>query len=161
MAFEDAVTAAKDKLPDITPTPPGFHSQASAYEVKSRLQWGEPGLTIVDVRDHDAFNQCRITGAISIPQEDLQEIGSFALLDRRDIYVYGESDDDTAAAANQLRELGFDRVAEMKGGLAAWKEIGGALEGPGSDQAPSRGAYNVGDRLREFAQVKAKERSMQ
>lgn len=158
--FEDAVATAKDKLPNVTPTPPGFHPQANAYEVKSRLQWGEPGLTLVDVRNHDDFNQCRIMGAISIPQEDLAEIASFALLHKRDIYVYGASDDETTAAANQLREMGFERVAELKGGLAAWKEISGPMEGPGSDQPPSAGAYNVGDRLREFAQVKARERSM-
>lgn len=158
--FEDAVTSAKDKMPNVTPVPPGFHSEATAYEVKSRLQWGEPGLTIVDVRDHDAFNHCRILGAITLPMDKLEEIASFALLPKRDIYVYGSNNEETATAANQLRQMGFDRVAELKGGLDSWKEIGGALEGPGSDQPPSRGAYNVGDRLREFAQIKAKERSM-
>lgn len=157
--LEDRIAAAKDRMPDVTPTPPEFHSQANAYEVKSRLQWGEPGLTIVDVRNHGAFNECRIMGAISIPAENLAEMASFALMPKRDVYVYGDTDDETAAAARQLREAGF-RIAEIKGGLNAWKEIDGALEGPGADQPPSPGAYNLGDRLREFAQVKAKERKM-
>lgn len=158
--FEDRITAAKDRMPNVTPTPPKFHSQANAYEIKSRLQWGEPGLTIVDVRNHDAFNECRIMGAITMPTENLAEVASIALSPQRDVYVYGETDDETAAAARQLREAGFTRIAELKGGLKSWKEIDGALEGPGADQPPSRGAYNLGDRLREFSQVKAKERKM-
>lgn len=158
--LEDRIVAAKDKLPDVTPTPPEFQTKATAYQVKSRLQWGEPGLTIVDVRDHDAFNDCRIMGAVSMPAENLLDMAGFALLPGRDIYVYGASDEETAAAANQLREAGFVRVAELKGGLKSWKEISGPLEGPASDQSPGPGAYNLGDRLREFAQVRAKEKSM-
>lgn len=158
--FEDTLTNAKGKMPDVTPTPPGFHHQTNAYELKSRLQWGEPGLTIVDVRDHDAFNECRILGAITMPMDSLVSIARFALQPKRDIYVYGSNDEETAAAANQLRQEGFERVAELKGGLEAWKSISGPLEGPAADQPPGPGAYNLAARLREFAQVKAREKSM-
>ena len=37
--LQDAVVAAKDKMPKVTPTPPEFHTQATAYELKSRLNW--------------------------------------------------------------------------------------------------------------------------
>jgi len=158
--FEDALTNAKGQMPDVTPTPPGFRPQSNAYELKSRLQWGEPGLTIVDVRDHDAFNQCRILGAITMPMDKLEEIASFALLPKRDIYVYGASDEETTSAASQLREMGFSRVAELKGGLKQWKEIAGPLEGSDTNQSPGADAYNLSARLREFAKVKAKENSM-
>ena len=158
--FEDAVTKAKDNIPNITPTPPSFHSQATAYELKSRLQWGEPGLTIVDVRDHDAFNQERILGAISMPMANLREMAGTSLMQKRDIYVYGANDEETASAANTLRQAGFAKVAELKGGMDAWREISAPMEGIASDRSPSQGAYNLGARLREFAQVKAKERAM-
>ncbi|WP_416672845.1 rhodanese-like domain-containing protein [Egbenema bharatensis] len=91
--LQDAVVAAKDKMPEITPVPPEFHSQATAYELKSRLNWGEPGLTIVDIRDHDTFNECRIMGAITLPLPDALEMAKQALLPGRDIYVYGNSDE--------------------------------------------------------------------
>lgn len=159
-SFEDAVTTAKDKIPNITPTPPGFHSQATAYELKSRLQWGEPGLTIVDVRDHDAFNEERILGAITMPMASLREMAETSLMHKRDIYVYGANDEETASAANMLRQAGFAKVAELKGGLDAWREISAPMEGNATTDSPSEGAYNIGARLREFAQVKAKERSM-
>lgn len=158
--FEDTLTTAKGKMPDITPTPPGFRPQTNAYELKSRLQWGEPGLTIVDVRDHDTFNQRRILGAITMPIDQLEEIASFALLPKRDIYVYGASEAETTSAANQLRQMGFDRVAELKGGIEQWEEISGALEGSATNQSPGPEAYNLTARLREFANVKAKEKRM-
>jgi rhodanese-related sulfurtransferase len=158
--FEDAVTAAKDKMPNVTPTPPGFHSQAAPTELKARLQWGEPGLTILDVRDHDAFNECRILGAITMPMEQLPQWANSSLAQKRDIYVYGATDEETAAAANSLREAGFDKVAELKGGLEAWRAIEGPIEGVASIQSPSAGAYNVAERLREFAEERAKEKNM-
>lgn len=158
--LQDAVVAAKDRMPNVTPTPPGFHSQATAYELKSRLNWGEPGLTIVDVRDHDAFNECRIQGAITMPMPDFLEMAKTALLPGRDIYVYGASDEETTSAANMLREAGFSRVAELKGGINSWREINGAVEGTATNTLPSPGSTNVADRLKEFSQMKAKEQKM-
>lgn len=158
--IEDAITTAKDKLPDITPTPPAFHTQATAYELKSRLQWGEPGLTIVDVRDHAAFNECRILGALNMSMDTLVDVARTALLPKRDIYVYGNTEEETANAANQLREAGFTRVAELKGGIDAWREISGPLDGTATNQSPSAGAYTLGARLQEFAQEKAKEKNL-
>jgi rhodanese-related sulfurtransferase len=158
--LQDAVVAAKDKMPEVTPVPPEFHSQATAYELKSRLNWGEPGLTIVDIRDHDAFNECRIMGAITLPLPDALDMAKQALLPKRDVYVYGDSDEETAAGANQLREAGFTRIAELKGGLKDWREIGGPVEGTATNTLPSEGATNVASRLKEFAKVKANEQKM-
>jgi rhodanese-related sulfurtransferase len=161
--LEDTILKAKDKMPEVTPTPPGFHSQATAYELKSRLNWGEPGLTIVDVRDRSAFNECRIMGAITMPMSSLQktaESGILPLLPRRDIYVYGATDEDTASAANTLRQAGYNRVAELKGGLSDWQEIGGPVEGSNSEKPLTEGSFNVGARLKEFAAQKEKEKRM-
>ncbi len=158
---EDAIKSAKDRIPDFTPTPPEFHSQATAYELKSRLQWGEPGLTIVDVRPHDAFNECRILGAINLPMDRLPQMAETTLLPRRDIYVYGANEQETTAGVNAIREAGSSRVAELKGGLDAWREISGPLEGTATNTPPSPGAYSLGARLQEFAQEKAKEKRMQ
>jgi rhodanese-related sulfurtransferase len=157
---EDTITAAKDKLPNVTPTPPGFHSQASAHELKSRLNWGEPGLTILDVRDHDAFNECRILGAMTMPMDKLPDGANFSLQTNRDIYLYGATDDETAAAAKTLRDAGFQKVAELKGGLSAWREIGGPVEGAATNESPGAGAYNIASRLQEFSEEKAKEKRL-
>jgi rhodanese-related sulfurtransferase len=156
--IEDAIVEAKDRLPDITPTPPEFHTEATATELKARLQWGEPGLTILDVRNHDYYNECRIQGAINMPLTELPDMAQGQIQPERDIYVYGNTDEDTTQAVNLLHEAGFQKVAYLKGGLQAWVEIDGKIEGvivtPGAD------AYNIVARLDAFSKERAKEKSL-
>lgn len=156
--IQDAIVTAKDKLPNVTPTPPGFHSEASVHELKSRLLWGEPGLTILDVRKHDDFNQCRIQGAMNMPLNRLAGMAQFSLQQDRDIYVYGGNEEETAQAASALRDAGFRRVAVLKGGLLAWREVDGPVEG--IIDSPGPDAYNVVARLQAFGEEKSKERNM-
>lgn len=155
--IEDMISDAKSKLPNLTPVPPAFHEQATAHELKARLLWGEPALTIVDVRDHDAFMECRIQGAINLPLQGLSEQADVNLSEHRDIYVYANTDEDTGAAVGLLRKAGFEKVAQLTGGLDAWRNIQGAVEGRAANQEPTAGAYNLGERLREFSQEKARE----
>ncbi|MEB3283540.1 MAG: rhodanese-like domain-containing protein [Lyngbya sp.] len=102
--------------------------QSRVQDLKSRLDWGEPGLTIIDVRSLEAFNACHILGAIGIPMERLVERVSETLEPARDIYIYGETDEETAQAAAQLREAGYLHVSELIGGLAAWRAVGYPVE---------------------------------
>lgn len=107
----------------IIPTPAPMQSQSRVYDLKARLDWGEPALTIIDVRDRASFNESHITGAVSIPASSLVSQVSASLELDRDIYVYGDTDEETAAAAETLREAGFNSVSELRGGLAAWKAV--------------------------------------
>lgn len=106
------------------PTPSPMSAQARAQDLKTRLDWGEPALTIVDVRDRTSFNQERITGAVSMPMSSLVQGAQVSLELDRDIYIYGEMDDETSAAAQSLRDVGYLKVAELRGGLPAWKAVG-------------------------------------
>ncbi|PSF35407.1 rhodanese-like domain-containing protein [Aphanothece hegewaldii CCALA 016] len=138
-----------------------FHPQATAHELKSRLNNGEPALTIIDIRSPEDFRQRRILGAITMPMENLMQSSEFSFDYNRDIYVYGASEEDTATAANYLRQAGFGRVAELKGGIDAFQEIGGSVEGIATNEdAPSPDNYNVVSRLNQFAKEKAIEKSM-
>lgn len=109
--------------------PPKLKPQATAQELKSRLDWGEPALTIIDVRDRADFNETRIQGSVSMPLMALTAVIDGSLEKERDIYIYGDSDTVTAEAANQLRTAGYQRVAELKGGLPAWKTAKYPVEG--------------------------------
>lgn len=149
----DQIGEIKDKLPDLTPTPPGLKAQASSHDLKSRLDWGEPGLTIVDVRDRESFNNSHITGALPMPMDELVERAQSSLETIRDIYIYGESDEQTAEAANLLRNAGFRQVAELKGGIPAWKQIDGPIDGAIEHDNPGPDAYNVFSRLQHHAQA--------
>jgi len=102
---------------------------ADVNDLKTSLQWGQPAFTIIDVRDRSTYNHSRITGAISIPLNDLEYRAQVSLYRERQIYVYGENDSQSAQAVRTLQFLGFSTVAELGGGLSAWKSIGGATEG--------------------------------
>jgi rhodanese-related sulfurtransferase len=101
--------------------PTSVKSKSSSADLKARLNWGEPALTIIDVRDRAAFNSARIQGAVSIPKDALVTTVKASLTFDRDIYIYGETDEVTAEAASLLRESGFMSVSELQGGLSAWK----------------------------------------
>ncbi|WP_017652283.1 rhodanese-like domain-containing protein [Fortiea contorta] len=102
------------------------------HDLKSRLEWGQPAFTIVDVRDRPSYNQGHITGAIQIPLDELALKAKSALHSERHIYVYGADDEQAVHATQALLEAGFAEVSGIPGGLSAWKSIGGATEGVGA-----------------------------
>jgi rhodanese-related sulfurtransferase len=108
--------------------PDGLKPQSTAKDLQTRLQWGEPALTIVDVRDPASFKKSHIMGAVSVPMDQLVVELQNSCESVRDIYVYGDSDEATATAAQQLRQSGFISVAELKGGLSAWQSAGYPVE---------------------------------
>jgi rhodanese-related sulfurtransferase len=149
----DQIADIKEKLPDFTPTPPGLKAQVSSHDLKARLDWGEPGLTIIDARDFESFDKSRITGAVPMPIDELVERAKSSLEPVRDIYIYGETDQQTAEAANLLRAAGFRKVAELKGGIPAWKAIDGPIDGAAEHGNPGPDAYNVFARLQQHAKA--------
>jgi rhodanese-related sulfurtransferase len=126
---EENIIKIKDKVTGFIPSPGQQMPVSTAQALKERLQWGEPALTIIDVRDRDVFNQEHITGAESFPLAELPEKASESLELDRDIYVYGDDQAQTTDAADKLRAANFSQVSELEGGLTAWKEVLGATEG--------------------------------
>ena len=113
----------------LIPTPGAMQDKASVTALKERLDWGEPALTIIDVSDRDAFNASHIMGAIAMPLGELVARARAALETNRDIYVYGQTEEQTIEAASQLRTAGYQSIAELIGGLAAWKKAEYPIEG--------------------------------
>ncbi len=159
--LQDAIKNAKDALPDITPTPPGLKAESAAYDLKARLEWGEPALTIVDVRDRETYNQGRITGAIPMPIGQLADLAQSSLAPERDIYIYGESDEQASQAADVLRGVGFKNVAQIMGGLPAWREVAGSTEGVEEESPLAPSAFNVVSRLTAEREVQATGKAQQ
>lgn len=127
------ILEAKDKIKEAVPSPPAQQTPvSSSMALKERLDWGEPALTILDARDRESFLDEHITGAMLLC--DFENVLSEMSSDR-DIYVYGENQEQVEEAANQLREAGFKTVSQIDGGLAGWKAISGSVEGRNSDVA--------------------------
>lgn len=129
-AVSEQVIGVKKAVTAPLPHPPSFHNQASPREMKQRLDWGEPALTILDVRDRESFGYEHIKGAMCMPIDDqFAETVGASLEPERDIYLYGNSDEESNRAAEMLRQAGFTRVAALEGGLDAWKTVNGTVEG--------------------------------
>ena len=118
-----AISDFKENVVDkVVPTPPDATPKSSAQAMKERLQWGEPGLTIIDARDRESFLEERITGAMLVSDVN-------TLSQDREIYVYSNTDEEAAQAAEKLRQSGFKSVSQLQGGLAGWKAVQGPTEG--------------------------------
>ena len=76
--------------------------------MKERLQWGEPGLTIIDARDRESFLEERITGAMLV--SDMNNLEK-----NREIYVYSNTDEEAAEAADKLRQAGYENRIPTSG----------------------------------------------
>jgi rhodanese-related sulfurtransferase len=153
--LHDIVEGVQNALGNLTPTPVVLQEESTAYDLKTRLEWGEPALSIIDIREHEAFNRGRITGAISMPMEQLAEMKS-ALEPKHDIYIYGDADEQAHTAAQLLRAAGFEAITHVMGGLDAWHEIGGPTEGVQEDGiSPAADAFNVVSRLKTEHDVQA------
>lgn len=142
----------------IIPQQPPIEPQSNVHVVKSRLEWGEPAFTILDVRDRQTFNEGHIMGAMPMPIDDLVDRAAPSLDRRRDVYVYGANEEQTSQAAQLLRSAGFVHISELKGGLGAWKSIGGPTEGIiESRTPPSADDYNVVSRIQNHLENLQKE----
>ena len=64
-----------------------------------------------------------------MPMDEPNDLTLANLESSRDIYVYAETDKQSAAAANQLRQAGYQNVSELIGGLTAWKKAKSPIVG--------------------------------
>lgn len=132
MLFYTAIQAVKFPMINLfalIPTPKPLTNKTNVLALKERLDWGEPALTIIDLRNRTQFNTSRILGAISIPMDELLERVVDSLERNRDIYLYCNDNAETAQAAARLRRAGYRNVAEIIGGLPAWRAVDGPTEG--------------------------------
>jgi glyoxylase-like metal-dependent hydrolase (beta-lactamase superfamily II)/rhodanese-related sulfurtransferase len=97
-------------------------------------------LTLVDVRSPAEVlgPDGRIPGTLLIPLPELEERAAEIPTDRP-IVVLCHSGSRSALATQQLQKRGMARVANLRGGLRAWKSQGLPLEHPTPSPSPSPG----------------------
>jgi molybdopterin/thiamine biosynthesis adenylyltransferase/rhodanese-related sulfurtransferase/molybdopterin converting factor small subunit len=89
-------------------------------EVKARIDRGER-FVLIDVREPHEYQICKIPFAKLIPLGDLPK--RIHELDSADeIVVHCKSGARSAKAADFLRQAGFKKVLNMKGGILAWSD---------------------------------------
>ena len=95
-------------------------SETTVEEVKRRLDAHED-LFILDVRNPEEYQLCRIPGSKLIPLPELPR--RFQELDKsREIIIHCKSGMRSLKAQHFLREKGFQNTKNLKGGILAWAE---------------------------------------
>ena len=92
--------------------------QATVEELKGRLDRHESFL-LLDVRELREFEICRIPGSVLIPLGELPSRLS-ELEGRDDMIVHCKSGARSAKAVRLLREAGYSKARNLKGGILAW-----------------------------------------
>jgi ubiquinone/menaquinone biosynthesis C-methylase UbiE/rhodanese-related sulfurtransferase len=86
---------------------------------------GNEQVAVVDVRPHAAYSVARIPSARSIPRAQLEATaGKVIGLDTRQVVVYSDDGKLGRLAARTLTEMGYPGVANLDGGLDAWRAHG-------------------------------------
>jgi thioredoxin 1 len=88
---------------------------AAAIQVK-------PSPVVIDVRTLEEFESGHIERALNYDWRGKQFLNQIEGLDRKQaVYVYCMSGGRSAAAAQKMREEGFEKVYELKGGILQWR----------------------------------------
>jgi adenylyltransferase/sulfurtransferase len=98
---------------------PGAVPVIEPQELARRIRSRDP-LDLVDVREPDEWAAGRIEGARLVPLSTLRD--ALATFDgARDVVVYCRSGARSAAAVQQLRMAGVERVWNLAGGILRWQ----------------------------------------
>jgi len=84
---------------------------------------------VVDVREPNEFASGHVLGAKNMPLARIDASGAeLAKKKARPVIVYCDGGERSAKALAALKKLGFTRVANLSGGLAAWQQAGLPVE---------------------------------
>ena len=86
----------------------------------NQLLKGLKGITIVDVRSEDEYNEKHISFAINIPIEVLEALNHNLDLRNTIVTVCGKGGGRSEKAANFIRENYIAEVVFLKGGTFGW-----------------------------------------
>ncbi len=92
--------------------------ETTSVELKKRLDAGDD-VFILDVREPNEYQICRIPGAVLIPLGELPRRYA-ELPDDKDIVAHCKMGGRSAKATEFLQSVGFKRVKNLKGGILDW-----------------------------------------
>lgn len=101
----------------------------SMAELRRRIDAGEPGLHVLDVREADAYAAGHIPGAVHLPRGQLElRIDAMFPDPTVRILAYCEFGKISTIAAGTLHTMGFLGAIALDGGIRGWQEAGHPLE---------------------------------
>jgi rhodanese-related sulfurtransferase len=116
-SYADLVSEARTRVPEVT-----------VADVRAMREAGTP-VVLVDVRDQSEVNLGFIPGALHVSRGTLE--GKIERVVARDakVVLYCSSGNRSLLAGDMLRQMGYYDVSSLAGGIRAWVEQGGELDG--------------------------------
>jgi len=103
----------------------GTHS-IIAQEFQAQIQ--NNSVLLVDIRTPQEFQSGHIENAINIDFYASDFLVKMNELPKdKPVYIYCRSGNRTGQAASKLKQLGFPKVVDLKGGIKTWSQINGKL----------------------------------
>ncbi|MEM1297532.1 MAG: rhodanese-like domain-containing protein [Verrucomicrobiota bacterium] len=105
----------------------GFPDPSTSLEIDpesvAQLQQASEKFVLVDCREQDEYDFCRIEGGRLIPLSQFAELATVSLTELNEpIVVYCHHGMRSLQATQFLRAKGFKTVFSMRGGIEAWSE---------------------------------------
>lgn len=110
----DPVGAARGRVREVT-----------AADALAQVEQGD--VLLLDVREPAEWALGHAEGAVHVPLGQLRGRADATIPRDARILVYCASGNRSVLAADTLQELGYGRVASVKGGLRAWADAGGPI----------------------------------
>lgn len=103
--------------------------ETTVEEVKKRLDRGDRGFVLVDVREESEWNAGHIPGATHLGKGVIERDIEQRIPDsNQEIVLYCGGGFRSALAAEALEKMGYTNVISMDGGWRGWKEAGHPIE---------------------------------
>ena len=103
--------------------------ETTVEEVKRRMDGGDPGFVLVDVREESEWNAGHIPGATHLGKGVIERDVEQKIPDTgQEIVLYCGGGFRSALAAEALEKMGYTNVISMDGGWRGWKEKGYPVE---------------------------------
>ncbi len=94
-------------------------AEVNVQEAYRRMQ--EENAVLLDVREANELREAAVPGALHIPLGQLAQKGSTLPKDR-DLLVLCRSGNRSSLATEMLQKNGFERAANVTGGIIAWHQ---------------------------------------
>jgi sulfur-carrier protein adenylyltransferase/sulfurtransferase len=85
----------------------------------------EAGAKLIDVREPHEWAEAHLEGAVHVPHGELLDRISEVAPDHTErVVLYCRTDNRSSRAADALRDVGYENVSVMRGGIVDWQEAG-------------------------------------
>jgi molybdopterin/thiamine biosynthesis adenylyltransferase/rhodanese-related sulfurtransferase len=130
MASTETIEQVKQRIEEVDPA-----------EAREELEKG--GVALIDTREPIEYNESHIDGAVLMRPVDVADRIEEVVPDHTQrVILYCASGNRSARAADQLRELGYDKTASVRGGIKAWETAGLPVISPEGMTAEQRMRYS-------------------